>query len=122
MTPSLTKCVNLEELNLKGNRLTFVPQDVEELAKLRKLDLRFNKIKSLPRQLKNCKSLAELRLRGYLLTYQAIAQVKDLFLQVKLEFQAMLLDKMPKRYFSSKNIKLVILIMFARLMCVKQLI
>ncbi|MCU0352562.1 MAG: leucine-rich repeat domain-containing protein [Cytophagales bacterium] len=61
---TFNRLVNLERLNLSGNRFKTFPFEVSNFKKLRKLDLSYNKIDALPEGLIYLENIETLNLRG----------------------------------------------------------
>ena len=64
LPPSITRCTNLEILEVKNNYLGSLPVDIGKLTKVKILKLNQNEISRLPDSMEHCTALSELQMTG----------------------------------------------------------
>ena len=72
ISPQIGKLVNLEILNLRGNRISSIPEELYNLTNLLKLDLSLNDITFISPKISNLIKLTELNLAANVLKYYPI--------------------------------------------------
>jgi Leucine-rich repeat (LRR) protein len=94
------------EINLKNNKIKYIPKEIMELKGLKKLNLSGNLIKSLPNELYELKNLTELHLSDNMIAYLS-ENIKNLSKLKSLYLNKNDIISLPRNFTKLKNLKYI---------------